>query len=282
MSKKRQKLQEAVRGRYTPIPHELLDSQKFIGLSHIAKALLFDALRQHNGRNNGHIQLSEKWLKGRGWASKDVIQRARKQLVESGLLWVTKQGGNKWPTLFGFTWLDVTDYKGLDVPVGQFVKGGWRDAAEPLKPDAVIADAPAPENCKEHPVTRGTPTPSHGGLDAFCTPSDGGYMALSDTFSTPPDGDNETVASYPTFSGTSGTGGFKGVGDQKQGGKQKEKASAAHGGLVGHDAERPDYALSNPPADGANMDDDLPTDEPKATRWQRKPGREVESLPLPF
>lgn len=128
MSKKRRNIQEAVRGRYTPVPHELLDSRKFIGLSHIAKALLFDALRQHNGKNNGHIQLSEKWLKkDRGWVSGDTVQRAKRQLVDSGLLAITKQGGNKWPTLYAFTWLDVTDYKGLDISIGQFVKGGWRD-----------------------------------------------------------------------------------------------------------------------------------------------------------
>ncbi len=280
MSKRRQKLQEAVRGRYTPIPHELLDSQKFIGLSHIAKALLFDALRQHNGRNNGHIQLSEKWLKGRGWHSKGVIHKARCELVSSGVLSVTHAGGlNRGATLYGFTWLDVSDYRGLDVPVGQFVKGGWRDAATPLK----TADAPASENCKEHPATRGSATPPRGAVNALTTPPHGPREGVFDHFTTPPHGDNETVASYPTFSGTSGAGGFKGLEGENQGEKEAKGASAAHGGLVGHDAERPDYALSNPPADDMSTDDnDLPADEPKATRWQRKPVREVESLPLPF
>lgn len=213
MPKKIRKLQEAVRGRYTPIPHELLDSQKFIGLSHIAKALLFDALRQHNGRNNGHIQLSEKWLKGRGWVSGETIQRARRELVSAGLLSVTRAGGlNRGATLYGFTWLDVSDYRGLDVPVGQFVKGGWRDAAEPLKPDAVIADAPASENYKQHTDHRCSTAPTIGVANSLTTPTIGVRKGVFDHSTTPTIGDNETVSSYPTLKSSSPVDGNRGGG----------------------------------------------------------------------
>lgn len=263
MPKKRQKLQEAVGGRYTPIPHELLDSQKFIGLSHIAKALLFDALRQHNGRNNGHIQLSEKWLKGRGWVSGETIQRARRELVVASLLAVTHKGGlNRGATLYGFTWLDVTDYKGLDIPVGQFVKGGWRDAATPLKPIAEIADAPASENYKERTDYRCSTTPAIGVANALTTPTIGVRKGGFDHSTTPTIGDYETVASYPTFSGTSGTDGFNGVGGVKRGAKGRGKSA------------RDNFGAANTKT--------LPADATQRQQNRKRQTREVESLPLPF
>lgn len=298
MSKKRPKLQEAVRGRYTPIPHELLDSRKFIGLSHIAKALLFDALRQHNGRNNGHIQLSEKWLKGRGWVSGETIQRARRELVSAGLLSVTHAGGlNRGATLYGFTWLDITDCKGLDITAGQFVKGDWRDPSAPLvtcKTGASIADAPASENYKEHTDHRCSTAPTIGVANSLTTPTIGVRKGVFDHSTTPTIGDNETVASYPTFSGTSGADGFKGLGGGKQGEKEAKGASAIFSpdaattkpsstGLEAQEDTRADFELWSIAPDvtlEALADDVLPADEPK--KRGRPRAQEAESLPLPF
>lgn len=39
----------------------------FKGASYSAKVLLFELMRQHSGKNNGHLQLSFSWLQGRGW-----------------------------------------------------------------------------------------------------------------------------------------------------------------------------------------------------------------------
>lgn len=60
---KGKKLLEPVSGSYTPVPHAVLDSVAFLGASNRAKAMLFELLRQHNGRNNGHLQLAVAWLK---------------------------------------------------------------------------------------------------------------------------------------------------------------------------------------------------------------------------
>lgn len=83
---KRKKPQEAVSGRYTPVPHEVLDSAAFQGASTRAKAMLLELLRQHNGGNNGHLQLSLHWLKTRGWNSADQIQKAKVELLKRKLV----------------------------------------------------------------------------------------------------------------------------------------------------------------------------------------------------
>ena len=301
MSKKRQKLQEAVRGRYTPIPHELLDSQKFIGLSHIAKALLFDALRQHNGRNNGHIQLSMGWLTDkRGWGSRATIQKATKELVSAGLLSVTHAGGlNRGATLYGFTWLDVTDYKGLDIPVGQFVKGGWRDAAEPLKPDAVIADAPASENYKERTATWYSAVPPRGTANSLPVPPRGTETGVFDHSTVPPRGNYETVAIYPTLKSSSVavrnerkeraqlTVTEPAAQNQKAKSRDRgegcatrtcssEKTKGVSENASAREAES-DFALLP-----TEPDEPMATDKPEPTKMGRKDCGAVESLPLPF
>ena len=85
MSRQKKPL-EAVSGTYSAIPHAVLDSVAFMGASHPAKALLLEIVRQLNGRNNGRLQLSDKWLKVRGWTSKDVTFSAKRVLLERKLL----------------------------------------------------------------------------------------------------------------------------------------------------------------------------------------------------
>src|SRR4051812_23347854 len=89
----RKKILERVSGRFSALPHAVLDSVAFMGASHTAKALIYELARQHAGLNNGHFQLANSYLKKRGWTSNDVIQRAKKELVERQLIVKTKMGG---------------------------------------------------------------------------------------------------------------------------------------------------------------------------------------------
>lgn len=68
MGKKFKKPPEAVNGSYAAVPHKLLDSAAFIGATDRAKSLLYALMRQHNGSNNGRLQLTSKWLSEHGWA----------------------------------------------------------------------------------------------------------------------------------------------------------------------------------------------------------------------
>lgn len=127
---------ESVSGSYTPLPHAVLDSVAFMGATATAKGLLFELLRQHNGSNNGRFQLTGQWLAKRGWRSPEVVLRARRQLIERGLIVQTRQGGlNHGASQFGVTWLPITNYIGLEITARDYHPGAWRlmDTAPTLK-----------------------------------------------------------------------------------------------------------------------------------------------------
>ncbi|MHB1117772.1 hypothetical protein [Sideroxydans sp.] len=127
MAEKKQKRPlEAISGLYGAIPHAVLDSVAFMGASHPSKALLFDLIRQHSGNNNGRLQLSFAWLATRGWKSRDVIQRARAELIERNLLIQTRQGGlNIGASCYAVTWLHITNFVGLDIQSNHYHPGTW-------------------------------------------------------------------------------------------------------------------------------------------------------------
>lgn len=123
---KSKKPQEAVNSSYAALPHNVLDSVALMGASHTARSLLFDIVRQHNGRNNGRMQLYAPWLRKRGWASCATIQKAKKELVQRGLIVQTRQGGlNAGPNYYGLTWLPISNFVGLDIGAKDYHPGAW-------------------------------------------------------------------------------------------------------------------------------------------------------------
>lgn len=125
-NKKSNRSIESIIGRFSAIPHCVLDSVAFQEASHTAKALLFDLIRQHNGANNGHLHLSQSWLRARGWNSNSVVQRAKEQLKERELIVQTKQGGlNIGASLFAVTWIHISNYVGLDIQSMHYHPGAW-------------------------------------------------------------------------------------------------------------------------------------------------------------
>lgn len=117
---------ESINGLYAAIPHAVLDGAAFKGARYPAKALLHDLIRQHSGNNNGHLHLSFSWLEGRCWKSRDVIQRARAELIERGLLIQTRQGGlNIGASRYALTWLSISNFVGLDIRGKDYHPGAW-------------------------------------------------------------------------------------------------------------------------------------------------------------
>ncbi len=190
---------EAVAGSYTPLPHALLDAQAFVGASDRAKSMLLELLRQHTGKNNGHLQLSVCWLKKRGWKSVSAIQLAKAELLERGLVILTRKGGlNAGPDHFAVTWLNVSNYVGLDLKPGGFAPGAWR-FADPM-PVMSKRVPPPPETRAKRKSSSGSGSgavPMRGTGGAPAVPTAGTKTALFGAPTVPATGNNEVTSSLP-------------------------------------------------------------------------------------
>lgn len=202
---------EAVSGSYTPLPHALLDSVAYMGASARAKAMLIELVRQHNGRNNGQFQLSIGWLRKRGWTSTRAIQLGKAELIERGLAIQTKRGGlNAGPDRYALTWLNVSDYAGLDLKPGTFAPGAWRFADPP--PVMSKRQPPPPESrTKKRKASSGSENstvPVLGPVSATTVPVVRTKTALFARPTVPTTGNNEVTSSLPVAvrgHGTPGT-----------------------------------------------------------------------------
>lgn len=193
---KTKKPAEAVQGRYTALPHALLDSTSFMGASHSARSLLCELMRQHDGKNNGHLHLSAKWLNGRGWKSNDGIQKAKMELLTRGLIFKTREGGlNNGADKYALTWLAITNFVGLDIQAKDYQPGAYqllgpfaippakRQPGEPPPPPPpppppVVRTAAAhtiKQKC--HTAHRGSAAPHTGVVSEFTAPHTGAREA---------------------------------------------------------------------------------------------------------
>jgi hypothetical protein len=152
---------EAIDGMYGAIPHAVMDGAAFRESPYPAKALLFELMRQHSGANNGHLHLAFSWLHSRGWTSRDVIQRAKGNLIERHLIIQTRQGGlNIDASRFAVTWLDISNFVGLDIAAKDYHKGAWA-FLDKLPTGKKIAYA-GPSNGKGNTGRRYSPIPPSG------------------------------------------------------------------------------------------------------------------------
>jgi len=191
---------EAVSGSYTPLPHALLDSTAFMGASDRAKAMLLELVRQHSGRNNGHLHLAVGWLRKRGWKSTNAIQLAKAELVDRGLAVLTRRGGlNAGPDRYALTWLNVSDYAGLDLKPGTFAPGAWLFADPP--PVMSKRQPPPPESrTKKRKASSGSgnsTVPVAGTASPLTVPVAGTKKALFAVPAVPTTGNDEVTSSLP-------------------------------------------------------------------------------------
>ena len=112
-------------GGFVALPWSVLDCPAYSLLSHPARSLLIEFARQYVRDNNGRLLASGKYLSKRGWRSADVIQRAKKELIDAGFIYETVKGHrpNK-ASWYAITWQDLDKHHGYDA--GTFE--GWRDA----------------------------------------------------------------------------------------------------------------------------------------------------------
>ena len=177
---------EAVNGAYTAVPHRVLDSQAFIGASDRAKALLFPLMRQHNGLNNGRLQLTDKWLAKQGYPSAGMNLKAREELIERGLIVQTRRGGlNSGCNWYALTWLPISNFVGLDITASTYHQGAWGNCKLPP-----TARRKPPEKRETHSDHRSSTTPTTGAEEYPATPTTGAKEAIFSTSATPTTGNN--------------------------------------------------------------------------------------------
>lgn len=188
MAKRFKKAPESVSGSFSAMPHGVMDSNAFQGAGHTARSLLYELIRQLSGRNNGHLQLTSPWLKKRGWSSADVVQRAKGELIERGLIVLTRQGGlNTGPCLYGVTWLQISNFVGLDLSPQNYHPGQWR----------LMDKSPLIEKRGPSSASRSGAVPSHGATALLSVPPHGAKTALSGAQAVPSHGNNVSTNTPP-------------------------------------------------------------------------------------
>lgn len=184
---------EAVNGAYTAVPHRVLDSVAFIGATDRAKSLLYALMRQHNGSNNGRLQLTDKWLAVHGWPSAGMNIKTRDELVERGLIIQTRRGGlNSGCNWFALTWLAITNFVGLDVSANTYHQGAWAGCS--LQP---TARRKPPQKRVKPSDYRSSSTPTTGAVEKSATPTTGAKTAPFGVFTTPTTGNNVSIPIPP-------------------------------------------------------------------------------------
>lgn len=201
---KRKKPSEGVSGRYSAIPHSVLDSVAFMGASHPARSLLFELLRQHDGKNNGHLHLATSWLSKRGWASADGIQKAKVEALERGLIIKTREGGlNIGPDRYALTWLPISNFVGLyiapkDYHPGEYLMMGSAVTSKNEQTPRIKRNAPKRTvKLTSHSDVRNSAVPVDGMAEPLTVPATGTKTALFGASAIPSTGNN-VVTTNPT------------------------------------------------------------------------------------
>jgi len=137
VSSKREKVKgRTVSGPFLQLPKSVINRSECYTLSHRAFKLLFDLYSQYNGRNNGDFCMAWSVMSNRGWKSRETLNEARKDLLKSDFIIVTRVGGRNKPTLYAITFLSIDECKGkLDVKPTNIPSHYWKKE----RPEIVLA-----------------------------------------------------------------------------------------------------------------------------------------------
>lgn len=120
------------------IPVPVMRTRKFANLSAWAVRVLLELTSQYNLHNNGDLMAAYSVLKDRGFRSKATLSRALRELLDSGMIVRTRQGGKNQCSLYALTWEEIdecidreTRRSKLDVPSTRTPLGTWKDEPAP-------------------------------------------------------------------------------------------------------------------------------------------------------
>lgn len=109
-----------IKGRYTSLPHSVLESKCYINLSPNAIRLLIELAFQFKGYNNGKLCAIPDQLVSRGFKSATTVYKATKELLDAELILCTKFSlkGSRKPNYYAVTWLPINEINGfkMDIP----------------------------------------------------------------------------------------------------------------------------------------------------------------------
>lgn len=77
---------------FVGIPKSVIYGPAYTALNKVERALLIEFALQYTGHNNGRLLCSVKQLKKRGFNSSDTLHRAKKVLLDAGLIYETVIG----------------------------------------------------------------------------------------------------------------------------------------------------------------------------------------------
>lgn len=167
-----------IAGGFVALPWAVLDSLAYARLSHPAKALLIEVARQYVRDNNGRLLLSSAYLSKRGFKSRDVISRGKKELLEAGFIHETVTGHrpNK-ASWYAITWQRLDKLKDYDVGAEEsFHRGAFMDSVGPqpkLTREQLYRKWDSAGKPKDVQYKNAPLSPSHGLETASIVPPDG-------------------------------------------------------------------------------------------------------------
>lgn len=121
-------------GGFIALPWTVVDCPAYRRLSHPAKALLLEVVRQFVRNNNGRLLLSRTYLLSRGWKSSDTITRAKRELINGSFIYETVMGHrpNK-ASWYAVTWLGLDKLPGYDPGAAEGFRRSAYLQSTPLK-----------------------------------------------------------------------------------------------------------------------------------------------------
>jgi hypothetical protein len=119
--------QSRVPGQFIALPHSVVESAAYRSLGYAARSLLIDIAKQLKRHNNGSLVACTKYLGPLGWRSKETVQRCLKDLLDSKLLHLTRQGGINSASWYAVTWQSLDTIKGMDDSARSFQRSAFDD-----------------------------------------------------------------------------------------------------------------------------------------------------------
>ncbi len=110
--------------RFVALPVAVIESPGYRAASGNAIKLLLQLAAQFRGKNNGNLAMPWALAKTEGWTSKDVLTRAKRELLAKGLIAETRKGCRPHKaSLYALTWYGLDECGGkLDTSAAAFAK----------------------------------------------------------------------------------------------------------------------------------------------------------------
>lgn len=134
------------KGAFRQVPISVLEGRAYLDCSPHARMLFFDLLTQYRGANNGDLSIAWKLMKPRGWRSEATLHKAKRELIEAGLIVETRMGARpNRCSLYALTCFRLDESPKLEMTNRSFPFGAYKlkdpTTAVPLDPETIKARA---------------------------------------------------------------------------------------------------------------------------------------------